>query len=37
DIPVAGYLFRRDLNSDDKAELLIFLTPKLLQETVSLN
>ena len=37
DIPIAGYLFRRDLNSDDKAELLIFLTPKLLQETVSLN
>jgi type IV pilus assembly protein PilQ len=37
DIPVAGYLFRRDRNRDDKAELLIFLTPKLLQETVSLN
>jgi type IV pilus assembly protein PilQ len=37
DIPVAGYLFRRDRNRDDKAELLIFLTPKLLQDTVSLN
>jgi type IV pilus assembly protein PilQ len=37
DVPVVGRLFRQDLNRADKSELLIFLTPKILQETVSLN
>jgi len=37
DLPVMGRLFRTDKNRDDKAELLIFLTPKLLQQSMSLN
>ncbi len=35
DLPVLGHLFRSDLNKDNKAELLIFLTPKILQETLT--
>ena len=36
DIPVLGYLFKRTLESDEKAELLIFVTPKILKDTLSL-
>lgn len=32
DIPLLGNLFRNDIRSDQKRELLIFVTPKLLQE-----
>ncbi|MGE0079960.1 MAG: type IV pilus secretin PilQ [Thiohalomonadaceae bacterium] len=32
DIPVLGALFRRTTKVDDKAELLIFVTPKILKE-----
>jgi len=32
DIPVLGALFRRTQKVDDKAELLIFVTPKILKE-----
>jgi type IV pilus assembly protein PilQ len=32
DIPVFGHLFKRTLNSSDKNELLIFISPKLLEE-----
>lgn len=30
DIPVIGRFFRRDLNSDEKRELLIFITPRIM-------
>ena len=33
DLPLIGYLFRRKSNRDDKSELLIFVTPKILKET----
>ena len=36
DIPVLGYLFKHTLVSDEKAELLIFVTPKILKDTLSL-
>jgi len=36
DIPVLGYLFKHKLVSDEKAELLIFVTPKILKDTLSL-
>ena len=32
DLPVLGNLFKRTLNTNDKTELLIFITPKILQE-----
>lgn len=31
DIPILGYLFRKDKNEDSKNELLIFLTPTIVQ------
>jgi type IV pilus assembly protein PilQ len=37
DVPVVGVLFRKDKRRDDKSELLIFLTPKLLQQSMSLK
>jgi len=36
DIPILGYLFKHTLVSDEKAELLIFVTPKILKDTLSL-
>jgi type IV pilus assembly protein PilQ len=33
DIPLLGYLFRSHNHSNNKAELLIFVTPKILSET----
>lgn len=36
DIPLIGYLFKHTLESDEKAELLIFVTPKILKDTLSL-
>ncbi|MDH5610951.1 MAG: type IV pilus secretin PilQ [Gammaproteobacteria bacterium] len=36
DIPLLGFLFRHTLESDSKAELLIFVTPKILKESLSL-
>jgi len=33
DIPILGYLFRSHNRSNNKAELLIFVTPKILSET----
>jgi type IV pilus assembly protein PilQ len=32
DIPLLGYLFRRTQTVSNKAELLIFITPKILQD-----
>ena len=36
DLPLIGGLFRHTLEVDQKAELLIFVTPKILKETLSL-
>lgn len=35
DLPVIGSLFRQTRKVDDKVELLIFVTPKILKETLS--
>ncbi len=37
DIPVLGTLFRQRRNATDRAELLIFVTPKIIKDGVSLN
>jgi len=34
DIPVIGRLFRKDINSEDKRELLIFITPRIMSNGV---
>ena len=36
DIPVVGYLFRSKSTTSDKAELLIFVTPRILEEGSSI-
>ncbi len=33
DIPLLGFLFRNTYNQDEKSELLIFVTPKILKES----
>lgn len=35
DLPVIGHLFRNDINVNDKEELLIFITPKILKDSLS--
>ncbi|HHB13434.1 MAG TPA: type IV pilus secretin PilQ [Chromatiales bacterium] len=37
EVPLLGRLFRRDLNKLNKSELLIFITPRLIDETLSLK
>ena len=37
DIPVAGALFRSKQRTDNKAELLIFVTPRILEEGATVN
>jgi type IV pilus assembly protein PilQ len=37
DIPIFGYLFKRTNKQDDKTELLIFITPKIIKEGVALR
>jgi len=37
DLPYLGFLFRQESIRDEKTELLIFVTPKILKETLSLN
>lgn len=37
DLPYVGFLFKRTLRENDKSELLIFVTPKLLKESASLR
>jgi type IV pilus assembly protein PilQ len=32
DLPIVGNLFKSTRNQDDKSELLIFVTPKILKE-----
>ncbi|TFW29846.1 type IV pilus secretin PilQ, partial [Duganella callida] len=35
DVPVLGYLFRSNSKTNDKTELLVFITPKIVAERVS--
>lgn len=37
DIPVLGYMFRNTDKRDDKRELLIFVTPRILKESLNLR
>ena len=37
DIPVIGILFRQDLRRNDKRELLIFVTPRLVKDTLTVR
>ena len=37
DIPVLGYLFRRTSKIDNKSELLIFISPKIMSDTMNLR
>ncbi|MFK7890155.1 MAG: type IV pilus secretin PilQ [Granulosicoccus sp.] len=36
-LPLIGRLFRHTVNQDDKSELLVFVTPKIIKESLSLN
>ncbi|NIP16337.1 MAG: type IV pilus secretin PilQ [Pseudomonadales bacterium] len=35
DLPYVGRLFRKDVERDDKQELLIFITPRIIQDSLS--
>ena len=37
DIPGIGFLFKRTVNTDDKKELLIFVTPKIIKDNAASN
>lgn len=37
DLPGIGFLFKRTLNSDEKKELLIFVTPKIIKDEIMPN
>lgn len=37
DIPVIGYLFKNRVKSDKKSELLVFITPKIMKDTLNLK
>ncbi len=37
DLPYVGFLFRTETKRDNKSELLIFVTPKILKETLSVR
>lgn len=37
DLPLIGYLFRSKTKIDNRSELLIFVTPKILKESLSVN
>lgn len=37
DVPVVGWLFKNNAKTDNKSELLIFLTPKIIKEAMSLH
>jgi type IV pilus assembly protein PilQ len=37
DLPFIGYLFKQELKKDLNSELLIFVTPKILKESLSVN
>jgi len=35
DLPYVGRFFRRNINSEEKTELLIFITPRILKDSVT--
>lgn len=37
DLPGIGFLFKRTIKQDDKSELLVFVTPKIVKEVLSNN
>ena len=37
DVPVLGNLFRRTVKQDDKTELLIFVTPKIVKDSLTVR
>ena len=37
DIPVLGFFFRQDLRRNDKSELLIFVTPRVIKDTLTVR
>lgn len=37
DIPILGYLFKSKVKSDKKAELLVFITPKIMKDTLTIK
>jgi len=37
ELPGVGWMFRKQKKLDDKRELLIFITPKILKETLALG
>ncbi len=37
DLPIIGALFKRNINTDDKKELLIFITPKIIKDNAASN
>ena len=37
DIPYMGFLFRQNQKSDDRRELLVFITPKILKDNLTLR
>ena len=37
DIPGIGFLFKKNINKDDKQELLIFITPKIVKDNAASN
>ncbi|HXF65613.1 MAG TPA: type IV pilus secretin PilQ [Burkholderiales bacterium] len=37
DLPYVGFLFKQNLKVDDRRELLIFITPRILKETLSVR
>ena len=37
DIPILGWLFKNDTKQDTKSELLVFITPKILKDSLNIN
>ncbi|HEX3098755.1 MAG TPA: hypothetical protein VHQ02_13625, partial [Usitatibacter sp.] len=37
DVPLLGLLFKRTVKQDDKTELLIFVTPKIVKDTLTVR
>lgn len=37
DVPLLGWMFKNNLKSDNKTELLVFITPKILKDSLNLN
>lgn len=37
DIPLLGWLFKNDIKADSKSELLVFITPKILKDSLNIN